>query len=145
MLPPGEPPPVRVESLERPVRLVAGIISAVLLLGGTAAAAYYNATSKLERVADTAEEARTEARDVRSSVAQLRVDLERQRKEERAELDRRLSQMASERAEDRERIIRMEERLKTLGDQMQTVGGDIRVLLDRLNATPRARTARDYP
>lgn len=145
MLPPGEPPPVRVEALERPVRLVAGIVGAVIVLGGSAATAYYGATSKLERVADTAAEARTEARAASASVSQLRVDLERQRRDEKAELDKRLSEMAQERAEDRERIIRVEERLKSLGDQMQTVGGDIRVLLDRVNAPPRTRSARDYP
>jgi len=121
---------------------VLGIALGVLSLGGTAAGAYYGVSGKLDRTAETAESARMEAKSASASVSQLRVDLERQRKEEQAELDRRLGQMASERAEDRERIIRMEERLKSLGDQMQTVGGDVRVLLDRLNANPRPR--RDY-
>lgn len=136
---------MRFESLERVAKYVAAIVGCVIALAGPAAAAYYGVKHEVGRSQETADSARTEARAANASVSQLRVDLERQRREEQAELDKRLSQMAAERAEDRERLIRMEEATKFLTGQLQTVGGDVRVLLDRLNATPRARTARDYP
>ncbi|QSQ14029.1 hypothetical protein [Myxococcus landrumensis] len=138
-----EPPQVRLESLERAAKVVAVIVGSVIALGGPAAAAYYGVTSQVGRTHETAESAKAEAKAASASVSQLREAQDRQRKEDQAALDKRLSEMASASAQDRERIIRMEEQLKSLGSQMQTVGGDIRVLLDRLNATPRQR--RDYP
>ncbi|WFG54123.1 hypothetical protein Mx9_p16 [Myxococcus phage Mx9] len=145
--PPIPPPPadVRVEALEKPVRLVAGIVLAVLSLFGTAAAAYYGATGKLERVAERTEQ-------VAAGVAQLRDDTERRAREQQQALEARLSAVEAQRKvdedqrrKDREELIRITLTLEYLQKSSNEQRTDMKVLLDRLNASPRTRSVRDYP
>lgn len=90
------------ESWLQPARVVAVLVLGVLSLGGTVAAAYYGATGAIERVAGDAAAAKAEAKQANANVAQLRVDTERQAREDRQEVEGRLAVMARERQEDRD-------------------------------------------
>lgn len=147
MIPPPMPPPsdVRVEALEKPVRLVGAIVALVVTFGGTAAAAYYGATNKLERVAERTEQ-------VASAVSHLREETQLRAREAQAAVDARIATLERqreqdeiERRKDREEIVGIKKDLGYLMSDSKETRGDMKVLLDRLNASPRTRTARDYP
>ncbi len=137
--------PVRVEALEKPVRLVLGIVLFVLSLGGTAAAAFYGLTGKLERVTERTEQ-------VASTVSQLREETERSARESQQATESRLAAIEAQRKvdedqrrKDREELIRITLTLEYLQKAFNEQRSDLKLLLDRLNASPRTRSARDYP
>lgn len=133
------------ESWLKPARILFGLVS--LVVGATAAAltTAHTTDGKADKALEVATRAADSAKTAADAVVQLRADTERQARESRQEMEARLAVMARERQEDRDARIRLEEQLKAIGSQVQDTRGDIRVLLDRLNATPRQRTARDYP
>ncbi|RKH13786.1 hypothetical protein D7X74_21300 [Corallococcus sp. CA047B] len=122
-----------------------GLILAVLTIGGSALAAYYGATSKMERVDEKADRVVARVEQVAASVAELRVDTERKRQQDQADVNARLEEQKRAREADHEALVRLQEQLRSVSDQTRSIATDVRVLLERVNAPQRARVSRDYP
>ena len=146
--PPSQPPApsahLTLDAWWRPARLVGVACLAVVGVTAPVLASYYGTDGKASRALEVAQQSASSAKAAADAVVQLRTDTERQAREYQQATNARLEALARERAEDREAMVRVQEQLRALSGQVGDMRGDVRVLLDRLNASPRGRTARDY-
>lgn len=138
-------PPSGLEGWLHNGKVVAGLILTTCTIGGSALAAYYGATSKMERVDEKADRVVARVEQVAASVADLRTDTERKRQQDQADVNARLEEQKRAREADHEALVRLQEQLRAVGDQTRAIATDVRVLLERVNAPQRPRVVRDYP
>ncbi len=143
---------VTLDSLLPPAQRLWAVVLGVLGIALPASAAYFGATARTEKALEVAQSAVVTSQAATAGVAQLRADTERAAKEQQTATESRFRAMEAQRQadeearrKDREELIRIGLMLGYLQKDSQDTRSDIRVLLDRLNATPRARTARDFP